>query len=132
MLIHLYLKLSVVRPDGIKIKLISTSLPYSDIITIHDDRIFSTDAMIKKELILNNKEFKFKMDNISTEDIIFSKTEFNEPLKGNYVFLVDLYDINERSEMIESNLIIGGKAFGIMGTDELRRDLAMGLLWGTP
>ena len=77
-------------------------------------------------------EFKFKIDNLSTEDIIFSKTEFNEPLKGNYVFLINLYEVNEKSEIIESNLIIGGKAFGIMGTDELRRDLAMGLLWGTP
>ncbi len=27
---------------------------------------------------------------------------------------------------------MGGKAFGLMGTDELRRDLAVGLLWGTP
>ena len=33
---------------------------------------------------------------------------------------------------MDSKLIIGGKAFGIMGTDELRRDLAIGLLWGTP
>ena len=126
------LEMSVIRPDGIKMKLISTSLPYSDVVTIHEDRIFSTDAMIKKELILNNEEFKFKIDNLSTEDVIFSKTEFNEPLKGNYVFMIDLYEINEKIEIIESNLIIGGKAFGIMGTDELRRDLAMGLLWGTP
>ena len=37
-----------------------------------------------------------------------------------------------KGEIIKSNLIIGGKAFGIMGTDELRRDLAIGLLWGTP
>ena len=29
-------------------------------------------------------------------------------------------------------MILGGKAFGLMGTDELRRDLAVGLLWGTP
>ncbi|HIH45879.1 MAG TPA: ABC transporter permease, partial [Candidatus Nitrosotenuis sp.] len=28
--------------------------------------------------------------------------------------------------------ILGGKVFGIAGTDELRRDLAIGLLWGTP
>ena len=32
-----------------------------------------------------------------TEDIIFSKTTSNEPLKGKYVFLIDLYEIeNER------------------------------------
>ena len=71
--------MSVIRPDGIKLELVSTSLPYSNVKTIHEDRIFSTDAMIKKELILQEKEFEFKIENLSTEDIIFSKTEFNEP-----------------------------------------------------
>ena len=40
--------------------------------------------------------------------------------------------MNSENQIPESKLIIGGKAFGIMGTDELRRDLAIGLLWGTP
>jgi peptide/nickel transport system permease protein len=43
-----------------------------------------------------------------------------------------LYTIESESQINESKLIIGGKAFGMMGTDELRRDLAIGLLWGTP
>jgi ABC-type dipeptide/oligopeptide/nickel transport systems, permease components len=43
-----------------------------------------------------------------------------------------MYGVDSENEIYESKLIIGGKAFGIMGTDELRRDLAMGLLWGTP
>jgi len=126
------LQMSVIRPDGIKLELISTSLPYSNLKIIHNDRIFSTDAMIKKELILQSEEFKFKIDNLSVEDIIFSKTESNELLKGDYIFSINVYEVNEESKIVESNLIIGGKAFGIMGTDELRRDLAIGLLWGTP
>ena len=126
------LEMSVIRPDGIEMKLISTALPHSNAITNHEDKIFSTDAIIKKELLLNNEKFRFQIDNLSAEDIIFSETERNEPLKGNYVFLINLYEINEKSEIIKSNLIIGGKAFGVMGTDELRRDLAIGLLWGTP
>ncbi|MDB4850250.1 ABC transporter permease [Nitrosopumilus sp.] len=126
------LEMSVIRPDGIEMKLISTALPYSNTITNHKDKIFSTDAIIKKELLLNNEKFSFQIDNLSAEDIIFSKIDRNEPLKGNYVFLINLYEINEKSEIVKSNLIIGGKAFGIMGTDELRRDLAIGLLWGTP
>ena len=40
--------------------------------------------------------------------------------------------MDSENQIPESKLIIGGKAFGIMGTDELRRDLAIGLLWGTP
>ena len=126
------LQMSVIRPDGVKLELVSTSLPYSNLKIIHNDRIFSTDAMIKKELVLQEEKFEFKINRLSVEDIIFSKTELNKPLKGNYVFLIDFYEIDEESKIIDSKLIIGGKAFGIMGTDELRRDLAIGLLWGTP
>ena len=63
---------------------------------------------------------------------MFSNTKTNEPLKGNYIFSIDTYSINSEIKSHESKLIIGGKAFGMMGTDELRRDLAIGLLWGTP
>jgi peptide/nickel transport system permease protein len=126
------LQMSVIRPDGVKLELVSTSLPYSNLKIIHNDRIFSTDVMIKKELVLQEEKFEFKIDGLSVEDIIFSKTESNKPLKGNYVFFIDFYEIDEESKIIDSKLIIGGKAFGIMGTDELRRDLAIGLLWGTP
>ena len=48
------LQMSVIRPDGIKLELISTSLPYSNVKIIHEDRIFSTDAMIKKKLNFSN------------------------------------------------------------------------------
>jgi peptide/nickel transport system permease protein len=126
------LQMSVIRPDGVKLELVSTSLPYSNLKIIHNDRIFSTDAMIKKELVLQQEEFEFEINRLSVEDIIFSETESNKPLKGNYIFLIDFYEINEESKIVDSKLIIGGKAFGIMGTDELRRDLAIGLLWGTP
>ena len=126
------LQMSVIRPDGIKLELISTSLPYSNSKMIHEDRIFSTDAMIKKKLTLQSEIFDFEIKKLSAENIIFSKTTSNEPLKGNYIFSIDLYEIGSNSKIIESNLIIGGKVFGIMGTDELRRDLAIGLLWGTP
>ncbi|MBT6807334.1 MAG: ABC transporter permease, partial [Nitrosopumilus sp.] len=125
-------QMSVIRPDGVKLELVSTSLPHSNLKTIHEDRIFSTDAMIKKELMLQSEKFEFKINKLSSEGIIFSKTEVNQPLKGNYIFSVNLYGINDESQIVKSNLIIGGKAFGIMGTDELRRDLAIGLLWGTP
>ena len=126
------LQMSVIRPDGIKLEIISTSLPYSNLKIIHEDRIFSTDAMIKKKLSLQSDLFDFEIKKLSSENVIFSKTTSNEPLKGNYIFSVNLNEIENSSEIIESNLIIGGKAFGIMGTDELRRDLAIGLLWGTP
>ena len=124
--------MSVLRPDGMKLKLISSALPYSSTDTIHEDKIFSTDAMLKKELVLQEDKFDFNIEKLSPEEIVFSKDDTNEPLKGNYVFLIEVFEIDNKSKIVESDLIIGGKAFGIMGTDELRRDLAIGLLWGTP
>ena len=126
------LQVSVIRPDGMKLELLSTSLPNSYLRTIHTERIFSTDEAIKKNLSLQSEKFQFSLDRLSAEDIVFSKIQSNEPLKGDYIFSVDLYGVNSENQIHESKLIIGGKAFGIMGTDELRRDLAVGLLWGTP
>jgi peptide/nickel transport system permease protein len=126
------LQMSVTRPDGLKLDLLSTSLPYSEGKTIHSERIFSTDESIKKNLSLQSEKFGFIFERFSSEDIIFSKVTTNDPLKGNYIFSIDLYGINSENQIQESKLIIGGKAFGVMGTDELRRDLAIGLLWGTP
>ena len=126
------LQMSVIRPDGIKLDLISTSLPHSSEKTTHAERIFSTDNSIKKNLMLQSDKFEFVFERLSAEDIIFSKSQTNTTLKGNYIFLIDMYGINSENQINESKLIIGGKAFGIMGTDELRRDLAIGLLWGTP
>ena len=126
------LEMSVIRPDGMKLELISTSLPYTNSKIIHSERIFSTDGSIKKNLLLQSEKFSFNLDNLSSEDIVFSKSESNKPLKGNYIFSIDTFSINTQPQSLESKFIIGGKAFGIMGTDELRRDLAIGLLWGTP
>ena len=126
------LQMSVLRPDGIQLELLSTSLPYSNTKTIHSERIFSTDDAIKKNLLLQSKLFDFDLEGLSSEDIVFSNTKINEPLKGDYIFSIDTYSVNSEIKSHESKLIIGGKAFGMMGTDELRRDLAIGLLWGTP
>lgn len=126
------LQMSIIRPDGIKLNLLSTSLPNSDSLSIHSERIFSTDEIIRKNLSLQSDKFDFSLNRLSSEDIIFSKTANHEPLKGNYVFLIKLYGVNSENDIVESRVIIGGKAFGVMGTDELRRDLAIGLLWGTP
>ncbi len=126
------LEISVIRPDGVELDLVTTSLPYSNTETIHTERIFSTDESIRKKLFLQSEKFSFEINRISSEDIVFSKQNTNKPLKGDYVFVVNLYGIDSEDEITESVLIVGGKAFGIMGTDELRRDLAVGLLWGTP
>ena len=125
------LQISVIRPDQNKMLLLSTSLPYSDEKITHHERIFSTDDGIKKNVQIESTKMKLFRENVSSEDLIFAD-ENGHVLKGNYLFLVNLYDTRNHAKIIDSKLILGGKAFGIMGTDELRRDLIVGLLWGTP
>ncbi len=126
------MQISVIRPDGQTLSLLSTSLPYSKEEILHNERIFSTDGTIKKNLFLQSEKFDFSLEGFTAEDVVFSALSEHEVLKGNYVFLVNLYDVKKENEIMDSSLIIGGKVYGIMGTDELRRDLAVGLLWGTP
>jgi len=122
-------QIKVLRPDGITLELLSTTLPYSEIETIHNQRYFSTDNMMKKNLDLQKNELEFSE---GTVEIIFSQLDNEQVLKGNYIFIIDTFGIEETVNVLESKMILGGKAFGVMGTDELRRDLAIGLLWGTP
>lgn len=126
------LQMSVVRPDGNVIKILSASLPNTKDFVSHNEKIFSTDEAIKKNLSLQSDLFDFTIKDASAEDIIFSKSSEHSVLKGDYVFLINLYGVENENSIEDSTLIVGGKAFGIMGTDELRRDLAIGILWGTP
>ena len=87
--------------------------------------------MIKKNLNMYKNDFQFDFLSGTTE-IIFSELNKNEIQKGNYIFVIDTYGTKEPIEVLDSKLVLGGKAYGLMGTDELRRDLAIGLLWGTP
>ena len=125
------LQISVIRPDQSQILLLSRSLPQSDTTIMHHERIFSTDGSIKKNIQIHFSELEFYNQSISSEDMIFANMD-GDVLKGDYIFLANIYGIEEKAKIIDSKLILGGKAYGIMGTDELRRDLAVGLLWGTP
>jgi peptide/nickel transport system permease protein len=125
------LQISVIRPDQSEILLLSKTLPYSDATIIHHERIFSADNNIKKNVQIYFSEMGLYNQNLSSEDMIFANID-GKVLNGNYLFLVNIYGINEKVSAIDSKLIIGGKAYGMMGTDELRRDLIVGLLWGTP
>jgi peptide/nickel transport system permease protein len=122
-------EIKVIQPDGNILELLSTSLPYSETETIHNQRYFSTDNMMKKNLNLQLEKFDLSKD---VTEIVFSQKNDSQVQKGNYVFMINTYGVSQSVEIIESKMILGGKAFGIMGTDELRRDLAIGLLWGMP
>ncbi len=125
-------QLSITRPDGIRSILMSTSMPSSsNNETTFDGMLFSTDNSMEKN-IQNNINFSFPTSVIPSQDLVFSHIDQNTVLKGDYIFKVTIYDVNGNVTLSKSKFILGGKAYGLMGTDELRRDLAVGILWGTP
>ncbi|ABK77930.1 ABC-type dipeptide/oligopeptide/nickel transport system, permease component [Cenarchaeum symbiosum A] len=124
------LRITVVRPDGLELELLSESLPPAPGGAAHSGRVFSTDPSIRKALEFQSDAFAFSVEGLPPEDVIFSKASAHEVLPGEYSFLAGIYGTDDVA--LDSRLIIGGKAFGMMGTDELRRDLAVGLVWGTP
>jgi peptide/nickel transport system permease protein len=126
------LEFDVTRPDGITLHLLSYSLPDLKSRTVFSDKVFSTNESIRKNILLASDRFAFSVDSMPAEEVIFSKTDAYEVLKGKYTFVAKISTTDAQSEIQDSKLIIGGKVFGLIGTDEQRRDLAIGLLWGTP
>ncbi|HXG73302.1 MAG TPA: ABC transporter permease [Candidatus Nitrosotenuis sp.] len=125
------LKIDIFRPDGTTLRLLSSSLPRSEH-SAHSDKIFSTNDAIRKNLLLQSGKFSYSLDGLAAKEIIFSKSESREILKGRYVFVVSLVNTQSAATFSDSKLVLGGKVYGLAGTDELRRDLSIGLLWGTP
>ena len=55
-----------------------------------------------------------------------------ETLPGDYAFLVQVTATDPRDSVGAFKVVVGGDSFGVMGTDSLGRDLAVGLLFGFP
>jgi len=58
-------------------------------------------------------------------------TNFTTPLQGTYELRIDGF-VFEPDADIEAEMVLYGRVAGIAGTDNLRRDLSVALLWGTP
>lgn len=153
------IQMSITRPDGHTLQLLSKPLPNSeDASASHTERIFSTDSIVRKNVMLQSYIYDYDISSMPVEDVLFAQRKYNNDvvtdaadaaasatttttaaagktqsvLQGTYAVQVRFYSTHNDLEIQESQLIVGGKAFGLMGTDELRRDLAIGLLWGTP
>ena len=95
-------------------------------------RIFSTDSLIHQKLLDYLKFYDYKQETSKPEVMLFSNQEKRSIMKGNYTFNVKFYLFDNEDKILNSKLILGGEKFGLMGTDELRRDLTVGLVWGAP
>lgn len=55
-----------------------------------------------------------------------------KPLKGVYLFIVEAKSYEGKAEIKKTRVVLYANAYGLMGTDSLRRDLFLALLWGFP
>ena len=137
------LEARVERPDGVVLRLVAEPLPAhpgggQQVPVPHSGRVFSADAAVRKHVEMQRGAFGFDVRGIPAEAVVFSRADSHAVLKGTYEFTAVLYGAGAGEggapppALESSRLIVGGKAFGAMGTDALRRDLAVGLVWGTP
>lgn len=120
------LELEMFLANGRSVKLASVALPHSEEAYEYHGRIFSADSTVRKLVAMQFDDIQ------SVESAIFGDTK-TDAYAGTYTLVASLYDVNGTlSELTDSTLIIGGGAYGVMGTDEMRRDIIVGLLLGTP
>jgi peptide/nickel transport system permease protein len=126
-------QIDVIRPDGNEFQIYFASLPTSQNESNEfSARIFSTDTLIADSLMGYSNLFAYTVDATRPQVMIFSDTEENKVLKGTYVIRNTFYLFDPSDTVVDSGVILGGKVYGTMGTDDSRRDLAIGLLWGAP
>jgi peptide/nickel transport system permease protein len=147
--IEVYVK----RPDNLEFKIYSNSLEsannlqkisYGSDADNHDatpdlksqstatGRIFSSSQEVKNSLAGYSYLFDFSIVGLQPEKIIFSQTHSNVPLKGKYEFVFSMYTFDDNTVLDKLKLVIQGKVFGLLGTDDFRRDVFFGILIGTP
>ncbi len=137
------LVLTVARPDGTTIDLVSTKLAGSG---VGEQRLLISSLKdFKARLVGFAREYEnpevastLEYQLIDPMRILFSEAKEGimtargaVPLKGKYVFTAKVYTFNPADEISEPRLIMAGKVYGLLGTDTLRRDLFSGLVWGT-
>jgi peptide/nickel transport system permease protein len=126
-------QIDVLRPDGNEFQVYFASLPSSqNDRNEFSARVFSTDRLVADSLNGYSNLFAYTVDATTPQVMIFSDTNENKVLKGEYVIRNTFYMFDPNDTIVDSGVILGGKVYGIMGTDDLRRDLAIGLLWGAP
>ena len=127
------LEIDVLRPDGNEFEIYFAPLPSAmQGKNEFAGRIFSTDKLIQDNLRGYGNIFDNAADTSRPQVMIFSDAHENKVLKGTYVIRQVFYLFDQSDSIVNSGLILGGKVYGILGTDDLRHDLAIGILWAAP
>ncbi|MEN2974167.1 MAG: ABC transporter permease [Candidatus Caldarchaeales archaeon] len=146
------IELYIARPDGLEVKLLSilvrgpTGLeepPYRRYVESPHRIILTEDSTSILTMInsLNNiyglSLILEDVSRIGSEKIFFGypsnidEREFSV-LKGRYTISVKIFFYDGSSMVEEVRLVLGGRVYGILGTDIIGRDIMVGLLFGFP
>jgi peptide/nickel transport system permease protein len=128
-------QIDILRPDGYEFEqlyYVPLPPPQQDRDNQFSGRVFSTDRSITSALRGHLSSFDYPQQASAPHVMIFSDLRENEVLKGTYTIREKFVLFDAADSVTGSGVIIGGKVYGIMGTDELRRDLSIGILWGAP
>jgi peptide/nickel transport system permease protein len=121
------------RPDGDSFAITSSSLPSPQgEHYVFRDTIFSTENEIQDNLRNYLNSYSYDVDITRPQVMLFSAKDKPSVLKGTYTLILTFSFFDKNDEVLNSEFILGGKVYGLLGTDELRHDLSIGILWGTP
>lgn len=105
-----------ITPDGREINLGSKAVGVTEIIYLsQDDRL------------------KRRLGGRIPSEGLFADPEVEElqVLKGTYQLRIDVFTFEPESD-VEARVVLFGQVHGLAGTDHLRRDIRIALMWGTP
>lgn len=127
------LQIDITRPDNNTFTVYYSSLPTTNSLNnTFTDRIFSTNNNIKESLSQYQNFFNFPISGFEPQVLLFSDTNKPQVLHGKYHISQKFFLFDNSSSIENVGIILGGKVYGIMGTDDLRRDLFVGIIWGIP
>lgn len=116
----------------------ATKQPYADVIWITPD---GREIRVNNFALPDRQTYRISQDerlkrllrNEPPLEALFRdpKIETPTPLKGTYQLVISAYTF-EKDSSVDAELILHGTLAGWAGTDHLRRDLGIALLWGTP
>ena len=124
-------KIFWVKPDGTEIKLIDYIVKGKidqQYLSANQDININLNNYIKSLYGPQNTTYQTQTILFANEDAL---SKNSEPLKGTYKLVIEGTLFGENPDT-DTRMVVYGKVHGIAGTDHLRRDLIVGILWGTP
>ncbi|NJD59690.1 MAG: hypothetical protein C3F13_05920 [Anaerolineales bacterium] len=118
-------------PDGREFKLGNFSAVSTQRYLVSQDlpkKYLTAGAFVKKGILESESAGPFAVQAIFQNP---DNPEFPTPVKGKYTLRIDT-TLFEENANLDAEVILYGQVYGLAGSDDLRRDLMVPLLWGTP